>query len=115
MESDSFPIAPMLGAAEASSPSRGEIPPPPEVETAAVLEENRFGRYIRVSRLGQGGMGEVWKASELHRWVALKFPRFENADELDRLRREARAAARRGLLLRLCMSRGALRRVGESR
>ena len=58
-----------------------------------------FGRYQLIDRLGQGGMGEVWRAhdTEIDRTVAIKMllphfaadPKFEQ-----RFRREARAAAR---------------------
>ena len=43
----------------------------------------RFGRYVRVSLLGQGGSGEVWKSWDtvLERWVALKFLKFEDTEE----------------------------------
>lgn len=83
------------------SSSRTASPPPgarlPEaVERASADPAQRYGRYIRVSLLGTGGAGEVWKSWDtvLERWVALKFLRFEDADELARLRREAQLAAR---------------------
>jgi tetratricopeptide (TPR) repeat protein/predicted Ser/Thr protein kinase len=73
----------------------------PEPATRAVQEavadpSQRFGRYVRVSLLGEGGAGEVWKAWDvgLERWVALKFLKFEDADELARLKREAQTAAK---------------------
>ncbi|MBH5336449.1 serine/threonine protein kinase [Streptomyces pactum] len=61
------------------------------------------GRYRLVSRLGHGGMGTVWKAHDqvVDREVAVKEPRVpETLPERDRhtvhqrMRREARAAAR---------------------
>jgi tetratricopeptide (TPR) repeat protein len=78
-------------------------PPPPAgrpvpagVQEALSNSEERFGRYARVSLLGEGGAGEVWKSWDtiLERWVALKFLKFENTEELARLRREAQTAAR---------------------
>ena len=42
------------------SGSLEEVPLPPEVIEAVRKEENRFGKYVRVSPLGAGGMGEVW-------------------------------------------------------
>lgn len=56
------------------------------------------GKYEMVSRLGRGGMGEVWAARDrdLHRDVAVKFlPRDADASPelLHRFEREAVAAA----------------------
>jgi len=71
-------------------------PVPDAVRQALLDPEQRFGRYIRTSMLGQGGAGEVWKAWDtvLERWVALKFLKFEDNEELTRLKREAQTAAR---------------------
>jgi len=70
------------------------------VEVSEVLgePERRMAEFIRVSRLGQGGIGEVWKAwdSRLGRWVALKLPTATPDQEgaAERFSREALAAAR---------------------
>ena len=58
----------------------------------------RLGHYVIVSRLGRGGMGDVYVAHDarLDRRVALKIPRREVSASLDRLEwfeREARAVA----------------------
>ena len=58
----------------------------------------RIGPYRVESRLGAGGMGEVYRAwdERLERWVAIKLIRPESAESdqaRERFRREARAAA----------------------
>jgi serine/threonine protein kinase, bacterial len=58
-----------------------------------------FGRYLLMSLLGQGGMGEVWRAhdTDTDRVVAIKLlPTHFSANEdfQRRFRREAHAAAR---------------------
>jgi tetratricopeptide (TPR) repeat protein/tRNA A-37 threonylcarbamoyl transferase component Bud32 len=66
---------------------------------AAVVPE-RIGRYRVLGRIGQGGMGTVYRAEDpqLERVVAVKVPRFEGPEHLretaaKRFLREARAAA----------------------
>lgn len=55
-----------------------------------------FGRYQLLEKLGQGGMGIVWKAwdTQLKREVALKQILHDEAGDIERFMREARAAAR---------------------
>jgi serine/threonine protein kinase len=59
----------------------------------------RFGPYRRVKSLGEGGMGEMFRARDIERdcLVALKFPRFgphaHHAEGSLRFRREAVAAS----------------------
>ncbi len=53
-------------------------------------------KFVPQHKLGVGGMGEVWKAwdAELSRWVALKFLRGGNDEEIARFKREAQVAGR---------------------
>jgi len=71
---------------------------PFEVSEVLGEPERRMAEFIRVSRLGQGGIGEVWKAwdSRLGRWVALKLPTAtpDQDGAAERFSREALAAAR---------------------
>ncbi len=85
------PSNPTLPHDPASKPTVPSAPP----DLRAAPPEDRFGRYIRTALLGAGGMGEVWKAwdAELNRWVALKFLKGSNDNEIARLRREAQTAA----------------------
>jgi predicted ATPase len=67
-------------------------------DTATVTEGTRIGRYEVVSRIGRGGMGEVYRARDvsLGREIALKLPRQPYAGGTEAVRRfeqEARAAS----------------------
>jgi tetratricopeptide (TPR) repeat protein len=59
------------------------------------VEQAEFSRYRMLSRLGHGGMGEVFLAEDvtLNRKVALKFLQADGADSSKRILTEARAAA----------------------
>ena len=73
-------------------------PPPAEVLAAGNDPERRLAEFVLVSRLGQGGIGEVWKAWDMRlgRWVAIKLPvATPDQEEIaKRFTREALAAAR---------------------
>ena len=63
------------------------------------MQSERIGPYRLDTKLGEGGMGEVFRAYDdrLDRWVALKRlspQRGRNAEMRERLLREARASAR---------------------
>jgi serine/threonine-protein kinase len=71
---------------------------PPEALAVQDEPDRRLAEFVLVTRLGQGGVGEVWKAWDLRlgRWVAVKLPKatpdLEAATR--RFTREALAAAR---------------------
>ncbi len=82
------------GKGTTSAPAAPALPP--EVTRALEDKGNLAGKYVRVDRLGAGGMGEVWRAwdRELARWVALKLLKGRDPDEIARFQREAQTAAR---------------------
>ncbi len=63
---------------------------------AATGQRARIGRYTILRKLGEGGMGVVWEASdpELARGVAIKVMRAGTGKLAERLRREAKALAK---------------------
>ncbi|HEV3029350.1 MAG TPA: serine/threonine-protein kinase, partial [Planctomycetota bacterium] len=56
----------------------------------------RLGHYVLVAQLGEGGMGDVWKAWDLKlpRWVAIKFLKSSDPGHVKRFQNEAECVAR---------------------
>ncbi|RKG95028.1 serine/threonine-protein kinase [Corallococcus carmarthensis] len=78
------------------APARGGTPPAPRPPEAQAFPLPGWERYQPLRFLGQGGMGRVFLAWDprLHRHVALKFVRDEDAALTHRFVSEARAQAR---------------------
>ncbi|MCS7015755.1 MAG: right-handed parallel beta-helix repeat-containing protein [Gemmatales bacterium] len=87
--------SPSVSPSSATNKTAGEKPA--TIENIAAGDGQLFGQYRVVAKLGQGGMGVVYRAVHVHlnRPVALKIlpaDRLQNPDMLARFQREMRAA-----------------------
>ena len=83
-------------AGQGGSASTFTMPIPPGPSGEPVFPAVGWDRYTAVRFLGQGGMGKVFLAidTRLHREVAIKFVRGDDAEYVRRLIAEARTQAR---------------------
>src|SRR5579859_1918140 len=85
-------------AGKSESLRKGAEAPPPDLAQLLQDPAKVVNQYVLAGMLGQGGMGQVWKAwdTKLTRWTALKFLTLTDAASQKRFEREAKLAARLG-------------------
>lgn len=68
---------------------------PEEARDALKVDGRRMNQYVFVEKVGEGGMGVVWKGwdLELARWVAIKILHFSDELSIRRFFREAQLSA----------------------
>jgi WD40 repeat protein/predicted Ser/Thr protein kinase len=90
-------VAPPLRAGTEESLHSTPLPIlPAEVASKARDAQNLFGKYVLISKAGEGGFGAVYRAWQLDlgRFVALKFLHSEEPADVERFVREAQTAAK---------------------